>query len=584
MILLSAGPPMSGSCASTKLETLLLIRARHKGILLSATVLLLLTGAAHTQDTPVQGSLDEETDRLRTIERQIGQAKTRSAALDRERQALAAEMASVSDRLVALAGNIQSREARIAESEKKLLSLALKENTLRSRLRARRGTLAELLAGLQKLERNPPPPLAVEPDDATRAVRGALLFGAIVPDLKGQAASLTRELAELEAVRQRIVAARDELDTHISNLGPARAELEALLVRKQALLAKTSRELEAEQKRALELAQKAKDIRQLLAGLAEARRKAQAKAAAEKARKVAEQRAREEEARRVAKAKAEAERKAQAERIARAAAEKARLLAEQKAREAEAKRLAELKAEKEKQAEAERLARIAAEEARRFAEQQAREAEQKRLAELKIAEEKAAEAERLAKAAEEEARRQAALELKKKQEAEAERRRRKPPVRFASSVGKLAYPAQGERVRNFNDKDGYGGRSEGLHIATGKLAQITTPADGDVEFAGEFRSYGKLIIINAGDGYHLLLAGLDKITVSAGQSLTAGEPVGTMGTHTARGTLIGDRIDDPRPILYVEVRKGAEAIDSSRWWVDRGQKSALRRNNGGNEG
>ncbi len=561
-----------------------MVRVFHKGILLSAAALWLLTGSAHAQDPADQGNLDEETNRLRTIERQIGQAKTRSAALDREREALAAEMASVSDRLVALAGNIQSREARIAESEKKLLSLALKENTLRSRLRARRGVLAELLAGLQKLERNPPPPLAVEPGDATRAVRGALLFGAIVPDLKGQAASLTRELAELEAVRQRIVSARNELDTHITNLGPARAELEALLVRKQALLAKTARELEAEQTRALQLAQKAKDIRQLLASLAEARRKAQARAAEEEARRLAEQKAREAEARRVAEAKAEAERKAQAERIARAAAERARLLAEQKALEAEEKRLAELKATQERKAEAERIAKLAAEKARQLAEQQAREKEEKRLAELKIAQQKAAEAERVARAAKEKARRQAALELKQKQEAAAERRRNKPPVRFASSIGKLAYPAQGERVRNFNDKDGYGGRSEGLHIATGKRAQITTPADGDVEFAGEFRSYGKLIIINSGDGYHLLLAGLDKITVSAGQSLSAGEPVGTMGEHTARGTLIGDRIDDPRPILYVEVRKGAEAIDSSRWWVDRGQKAVLRRNNGGNEG
>ncbi len=578
MILPVAGPetPFRRSGSSNKLEHLLQIRAFHNALLLSATALWLLAGSAHAQ-----GSLDEETTRLRSIERQIGQANTRSAVLDREREALAAEMAAVSDRLVALAGNIQSREARISESEKKLLSLALKENTLRSRLRGRRSVLAELLAGLQKLERNPPPPLAVEPGDAIRAVRGALLFGAIVPDLKGQAASLTRELAELEAVRQRIETARTELDIHISNLGPARAELEALLVRKQALLAKTARELEAEQARALQLAQKAHDIRQLLTSLAEARRKAQVRAAEAQARRIAEQEARKAEAKRLAEAKVAAQEKAEA---ARAAAERARLIAEQKAAEAEANRLAELKATQEKEAEAERIARLAAEKARRLAEQRLREAEDRRLAELEIAEQKATEAEAMARAAAEKAQRQAALELKQKAEAAARQKRAKPPVKFASSVGKLAYPAQGERVRNFNDKDGYGGRSEGLHIATGKLAQITTPADGEVEFAGEFRSYGKLIIINTGDGYHVLLAGLHKITVSAGQTVAAGEPVGTMGEHTARGTLIGDRIDDPRPILYVEVRKGAEAIDSSRWWVDGGRKAVGRRNNGGNEG
>ncbi len=209
------------------------LRAFQYAALMSATGAWLLTQPVHAQ-----GNLSEETSRLRTIERQIGQANARSAALDREREALEAELASVSDRLVALAGNIQSREARIAESEDRLTVLALKESTLRSRLRARRGVLAELLAGLQKLQRNPPPPLAVEPKDVTSAVRGALLFGAVVPDLKGQAARLTRELAELKAVRERIVTARNDLDTHIANLGPARAELEALLVASRPCLPK----------------------------------------------------------------------------------------------------------------------------------------------------------------------------------------------------------------------------------------------------------------------------------------------------------------------------------------------------------
>ena len=554
----------------------MLIRTLQYAILVSATGYWFLTGTAHTRDT-----LSEETNRLRAIERQIGQAKSRSAALDREREALAAELASVSDRLVALAGNIQSREARIAESEERLTQLALKESTLRSRLRSRRGVLAELLAGLQKLQRNPPPPLAVEPREAAKAVRGALLFGAVVPDLKGQAARLTRELAELAAVRERIVTARNDLDTHITNLGPARAELEALLTRKQALLAKTSKELEAEQARTLQLARKAQDIRQLLASLAEERRKAKARAAEEERRRIAEQEAREAEARRLAEAQEAAQRKAQQERIARAAAERARLLAEQEALEEEARRLAAIKAAEEKQAEARR---IAAERERLLAKQRAHKAEVKRLAELKKQQEEAAEAARIARIAEERERRRIALERKRQAEEQARLQRKKSAVRFAKSIGKLAYPAQGERVRKFNDKDGYGGRSEGLHIATGKLAQITAPADGEVEFAGEFRSYGKLVIINAGDGYHLLLAGLDKISVSAGQTLTAGEPVGTMGSHTARGTLIGDRIDDPRPILYVEVRKGAVAIDSSRWWADRGQKAVFRRNKGENEG
>ncbi len=456
-------------------------------------LLLALAGPVQSEE-----GISQHTDQLRTIERQIESAKARTASLNREREALEAEMADVSQRLVDLAGNIQSREARIMESEKKLEKLAAEEAGLRGKLKVRRAALAELLAGLQRLERNPPPPLAVDPKDAASAVRGSLLFGAIVPNLNGQAARLARELAELDAVRQRILSTRTELDTHVANLAPARAELESLLARKKELLARTASELEAERQRTQDLARKADDIRELLASLAEQRRIAEEEHLKEEARMAAE-----------------------AEQVRlQAAAEAARMSAEQ--REA-AMRKAE-------------------------AEQQAREAEEQR--------------------------RLAALQPPSDREA----------VHFARSVGKLALPAQGERVRQFGDKDGFGGTSEGLFIATRKQAQITTPADGSVEFAGEFRSYGQLVIINVGDGYHLLLAGLDTISVSPGQKLAAGEPVGSMGEHPARATLIGDRIDDPRPILYVEVRKGSNAVNSAKWWLDSAASAARRPNNGGNEG
>ncbi len=472
-----------------------LMRLDHRIASLAAAALLLASAHAVSAQTSANSN---ENDELRIIERQIDNARSRTAALDREREALQAEMATVSDRLVALAGNIQAGEGRISESEKKLARLAEQETGLRANLTQRRAALAELLAGLQRLERNPPPPLAVEPSDARRAVRGSLLFGSIVPTLNGQAARLARELAELDAVRQRIIATRKELDGQVANLAPARAELEELLKRKKQLLSRTEAELAAERERAENLARKAADIRQLLAQLAEDRRKAEIARQEEEARLAAE---------------------AEAARVA-AAAEAARLSEEQ--REA-ALRKAE-------------------------AEQQAREAEEKRrLAALNPA----------------------------------------PPrdsVRFAKSVGKLAWPAQGERVRQFGDKNGFGGTSEGIFIATGKQAQITTPADGAVEFAGEFRSYGKLVIINVGDGYHLLLAGLHTISVTTGQKLAAGEPVGSMGEHPARGTLIGDRVDDPRPILYVELRNGADAINSSQWWQKSKAKAALRRNDGGKEG
>jgi septal ring factor EnvC (AmiA/AmiB activator) len=308
-----------------------------------------------------------------------------------------------------------------------------------------------------------------------------------------------------------------------------------LLQRKKLLLARTSNEMAAEAQRTEALAAQAKDVRELLAKLAEQRLKAIELAREnERRRKLAEL-----EARQLAEKRA-VERKA-AEELANRMAKKQRI--------------------KEQQA-AEKLA------AQRAAQQKAAEQEAAKLA--------------ARQAAIEETRRTAELQEEKRAGANLDNQANS--IRFAASIGKLDYPAQGERVREFGDKNGFGGRSEGLFIATRKLAQVTTPVDGSIEFAGEFRSYGKLVILNTGDGYHLLLAGLDTISVSTGQKLTAGEPVGTMGKHPARATLIGDRIDDPRPILYVEVRNGSNAIDSSKWWVNAGRKAVLRRDNAGNEG
>jgi septal ring factor EnvC (AmiA/AmiB activator) len=75
------------------------------------------------------------------------------------------------------------------------------------------------------------------------------------------------------------------------------------------------------------------------------------------------------------------------------------------------------------------------------------------------------------------------------------------------------------------------------------------------------------LILDTGDGYHLLLAGLGKISIGTGEFVRAGEPVGLMGASAAPGTLMGDRVQENRPVLYIEFRKGGETIDSSPWWI-----------------
>lgn len=140
-----------------------------------------------------------------------------------------------------------------------------------------------------------------------------------------------------------------------------------------------------------------------------------------------------------------------------------------------------------------------------------------------------------------------------------------PKIRFAEARGDLPRPVSGSLVRSFNQPDGNGGTSRGIALATRTRAVVSAPSDGWVSFAGQFRSYGRLLIINAGDGYYLLLAGMDQINVEVGQFVLAGEPVAVMGEGGPSPQSPGGERNDPT--LYVEFKKDGGSIDPEPWWA-----------------
>ncbi|MBZ6414963.1 MULTISPECIES: peptidoglycan DD-metalloendopeptidase family protein [Methylobacterium] len=140
-----------------------------------------------------------------------------------------------------------------------------------------------------------------------------------------------------------------------------------------------------------------------------------------------------------------------------------------------------------------------------------------------------------------------------------------PKVPFPQVRGLVPRPVSGEVVRTFGSPDGAGGTSRGISLMTRPRGVVSSPADGWVAYAGAFRSYGRLLIINAGDGYYLLLAGMDQINVEVGQFVLAGEPVAVMGdTGSAPSAGAGGRND---PVLYVEFKKDGGSIDPDPWWA-----------------
>ncbi len=140
-----------------------------------------------------------------------------------------------------------------------------------------------------------------------------------------------------------------------------------------------------------------------------------------------------------------------------------------------------------------------------------------------------------------------------------------PEVAFADTKGHLPFPVAGKMIRDFGQADEFGSVTEGQSIATRPGVRVVSPADGWVVYAGPFRSFGHLLILNTGGGYHVLLAGMDRIDVELGQFVLAGEPVGVMGsTHWASASTFG--LGSSQPVLYVEFRKDGSAIDPTPWW------------------
>ena len=139
---------------------------------------------------------------------------------------------------------------------------------------------------------------------------------------------------------------------------------------------------------------------------------------------------------------------------------------------------------------------------------------------------------------------------------------------FQSLKGQLVLPVAGKFGRRFGDKDGNGGVMQGDTVATQSDSIVTAPSDGSVLYAGPFRSYGQLLILNAGDGYHVVLAGMNRISVASGQSVLAGEPVGAMGEARV-ASASAETLGNILPELYVEFRKDGKPVDPAPWWADR---------------
>jgi septal ring factor EnvC (AmiA/AmiB activator) len=426
--------------------------ARGRAMLAAGILALSLAAAPASADPAApEAKLDDKATQemqLRGIEDTMRASEEQRRRLEADIEAIRADRARLNAALIDTTAKVQDAERQIDAANARLTTLVGSENALRRSLESRRAVIADVLAVLQRMGRNPPPAILVRPRDMSEAIRAAMLLGAVLPDLKSETAALAQDLDELAALRKSIAGETENLASRAQSLAKDKERLTALVAARQNSLTEAEQALGSQRDRAAELARHAASLKELIARMESE----------------------------IGPAKAAAE----ASRAADAAA--------------------------------------------------------------------AADVQNRAAAA-------------KKDPA-----RLRPALAFADAKGQIALPVAGSIVKAFGAADAYGGAEKGVSIATPPSATVASPIDGWIAFSGPYRTYGQLLIINAGGGYYMVLAGMDRINVGVGQFVLAGEPIASMGdgsTRTAAAAAIGAE----QPILYIELRRDGAAIDPGPWWA-----------------
>ena len=407
------------------------MQTKRRLFALSATALTWSVWAggalATAQQAPQDGlapALEKQADpieKLEMLQRKLEEDRARQRALDARRATLDAEMEGLQSQLVDAATQAAELETKQAQTEARLKTLTANEAKAEQAFYRKRDKMAGLLAVLQRMGREPPPALLVQPDNAANAARSAMVLTAVLPGVRAETQSLAKALGELRSLRQAAAKTKVELTAANEALAGQRERVATLLKDKNRLAAETSSQLRDTAARVQALSSEVQDVPELIRRL-----------------------------------------------------------------NGDVKPLTES---------------------------------------LSVG------------------------------------------VQFAARRGNLPWPVLGDVIAHFGEENELGLKNNGISLKTRPNAQVVSPVDGKIAFAGPFAGYGNMLIIVAGDDYHIVLSGMADIYGAAGQSLLAGEPVGKMGAQEQGGERLG-----------VEFRHGRTPVDPIPWFgmksgrdLDKGQ-------------
>lgn len=379
--------------------------------------LILIFGPAPSYAQPA------DPKKLESLTKAEEEARRKEAELAKKREAIASEVSKLKKDLVRNASEAEKFEREGQSLEAKLSDLDREADILNQAIYGDGKTLMRLLAALQRIENNPPPPLATRPKDAAEAARAARLMSSISSDLKKRADTLASRLEASQKLRREIEQKRTSLAANEKTLAKRRDQINKLVGKKSDLEKSVAKDREDALREVSKLASEAKSLRELIESF-------------------------------------EAATANVGPRVKPGTRSK-------KPRKSVAVKPVNLP---------------------------------------------------------------------------------KGVTRFSNAKGKLRAPVPGRITRN------YGSGEKGMTVSTRSKAQVVAPYAGRIEFAGAFKNYDNVVILNVGDGYFILMTGMGETYVETGENVRIGEPLGLMPFN----------VKDVNN-LYIELRKNGGTINPKPW-------------------
>ncbi len=364
----------------------------------------------------------DTTSELKQVQEELEKQQQHKEESAKKAKQLSKEVLATKKKIVGAARKVREYESSLDQLEQQMRDLEKEQEDLKSKLESKNRQLQKVLAGLQILAQRPTESLFVLPMSPEDTLRSALLLRGTVPAIEASVSEIRKELILLSSVKAAIRAKRSQIKMAYVGLEEKNKQLTDLMEEKSSLQTHFMKQSEQAGKKARQLADRAKDLVELLSKLEE---------------------------------------------------------------------------EKKRQEEQKSLRSITPIGTRTDT----------ILADIRA---------------------------------------------FEKSKGSLPFPVTGKILTKYGEENNSGLHSKGITFSTRKGAQVISPYDGIVLFAGSFKGYGNLLIIEHAEGYHTLLSGMAKMEVLEGQILLAGEPVGIMDT-------IGS------PNLYMEMRKNGLPINPLPW-------------------